>query len=176
LLLTLLTYIYRFFEESPVGLYASALEHLCSSDVVGVPTHEFRRVVQDNDWSCGACSVHMVLRHFGVTQRYRKTVRDLGSSPAHGTNVGDMIAVLRDAGLRVGYRPNLGMRRLCDALSNDAVVLVHLDGDHFGVVHGADRTRVYLADPSIIRMPGRRMEHRKFLQRWTRWGLVVRAA
>lgn len=139
-----------------------------------IGTKSFTRSLQLDNFSCGARSIYSVLRHFGVHRPYGVLKADLGTRPASGTAVHAMIRVLRVNGLRVGYRPRWSWRSLMKALSVHAVVIVHLDGDHLGVVHGADDQRIYLADPSIIRCPGRSQPRQKFLSRWTRWGLVVR--
>lgn len=139
-----------------------------------IGTTKFTRLLQLDDWSCGSRSVQAVLKFFGITSPHWLLKSQLGTKPDTGTAVHQMIRVLRRHGLRVGYRPNLGWREIVQALKLGGVAIVHLDGDHIGVVHGADDTHVHIADPSIIRCPGRRQTREKFLSRWTRWGLIVR--
>lgn len=139
-----------------------------------VGTTKFTRLVQFDNWTCASRSVQAVLKFFGITRTHGLLKSQLETSPDTGTSVSSMIRVLRRQGLRVGYRPHLNWRALVHALNVEAVVIVHLDGDHLAVVHGVDDEHVYLADPSIIRCPGRRQWRQTFLARWTRWGLVVR--
>ena len=139
-----------------------------------IGTTRFARLLQFDDWSCASRSVQAVLKFFRITRPHWLLKSQLGTTPDTGTTVHQMIRVLRRHGLRVGYRPNFSWRELVQALRTDAVVIVHLDGDHIAVAHGVDGTHVYLADPSVIRLRGRRQARRKFLERWTRWGLVVR--
>ena len=139
-----------------------------------IGTTHFTRSIQLDSWSCGSQVVFSALRHFGVHRPHRLLQIQLGTNPSSGTSVSSMIRVLREQGLRVDYRPHLNWRELLNALKVGAVVVVHLDGDHFGTAFGADDEHVYLADPSVTRLLGRRQTRRKFLARWTRWGLVVR--
>lgn len=138
-----------------------------------IGTRSFPRSLQLDDYTCGSRAVYSVMRHFGVTRPYWLLKSQLGTTPDKGTTVSSMMSVLRRSGLRVGYRPNLGWRELVQALKLGAVAVVHLDGDHIGVAHGVDDKYVHLADPSIIRCPGRRQTRERFLARWTRWGLLV---
>ena len=141
---------------------------------VGVPAARFRRLVQLDSFSCGSKAVQMILVHFGVAVRlgHARLKALLGTNPEKGTAVVPMLTLLRRH-LRVGYRTNLSWHELLKALRKGGVVLVALDGDHFGVVHAVDHGRVFVADPSLLRCPGRRQTRRRFLARWTRWGLIV---
>lgn len=156
-----------------MGLLDYFFENDMPDGFVGIPTDEFKRSVQTDDWSCGPRSVHMILKHYGVKSSYHKILKKLKSSSDHGTTVKDMIRVLRRNKLRVRYQPKMNIDVLRTALSRGAVALVHLDGDHLGVVHALDNTHAYLADPSIVRMSGRKMSRRRFLRRWSCWGLLV---
>jgi ABC-type bacteriocin/lantibiotic exporter with double-glycine peptidase domain len=113
-------------------------------------TH-FRRSLQLDFYSCGARSVFAVLRHFDRALPYPAVKKRLGTSWSHGTSVLPMVKLMRARGLRVGHRPLMSWRELIRALKRNAAVLVHLDGDHLAVVHGADAQRVYLADPALTR-------------------------
>ncbi len=139
-----------------------------------VGTTKFTRLLQLDDWSCASRSVQAVLKFFGISRPHWLLKSQLGTKPDTGTAVHQMIRVLRRHDLQVGYRPSLTWRELVRALKADAVLIVHLDGDHVAVAHGIDDTHVHLADPSFARCPGRRQTRRRFLERWTRWGLVVR--
>lgn len=139
-----------------------------------IGTKSFPRSLQLDDYSCGSRSVYAVTRHFGVLRSHRVLKEELSTNPDTGTAVRQMVRVLRRHGLRVGYRPNLSWYELVKALKVGAVVIVHLDGDHLGTVFGADDRHVHVADPSFVRCFGRKQARRKFLRRWSRWGLVVR--
>ena len=85
-----------------------------------------------------------------------------------------MIRLLRGRGFRVGYRPEMSWRELVGALRAGGVAILHVDGDHFIVVHGVDGDEcVRLADPSLLRCLRRRTTRMRFLARWSRWGLLV---
>ena len=134
---------------------------------------KFYRSVQTDSYTCGVHSVRMVLRHFGYRTSFKKLKEDLGTTYNDGTTVAALKRVLRAHNLRVGHRPKMKMRELDEALASGKLALVHLDGDHFGVVYGTKGIWVYLADPSLARMKGRALTRAKFLRRWTRWALIV---
>lgn len=140
----------------------------------GVPVKEFKRVVQLDGWSCGARSVQMILEHYGKRCEYRRLTQLLGTDPDSGTPVNNMLSVFRRFELKVSRKTNMLFPELKKDVAAGRVLLVHLDGDHFGVVHGYDDTHVYLADPSVLRAPFRTTSKAAFLKRWTRWALSVR--
>lgn len=139
-----------------------------------VGTRWFRRSLQTDDYSCGPRSVFAVVRHFVRSVTYAQVLRALRPSAENGTSIAPMLRFLRRHRLRVGYRPTMKFADLWHALGRGAVVIVHLDGDHLAVCHAASDRYVWLADPSLRRMLGRRLTRKRFRQRWTRWGLVIR--
>jgi len=116
----------------------------------------------------------MILHHFGDRSPYRRLKRELGCTPEKGTRVHAMIKAFRKRKLHVQHNYRMRFRELQAALKKEKLLLVHLDGDHFGVVHGCDAKYVYLADPAPLRLLGTKMTHNAFRKRWTNWCLVVR--
>jgi len=145
--------------------------------VLGVPvlgTADFKRSYQLDDYSCGAHSAYMIARHFGIWWvPYTKVKRQLKTNE-DGTTLRPILQFFRKHKLKTNYRPNMYFKDLKGALARDAVVMVHVDGDHLAVVHGMTDSHVYLADPSIVRTFGRRVTKETFLRRWSRWGITVR--
>lgn len=117
----------------------------------------------------------MILEHYGKHCDYARLVKLLGAGVDNGTPVNNMISVFRRFDLKVSRGTAMALRDLKAALRGNKVLLVHLDGDHFGVVHGCDDSKVYLADPSVLRAPFRTTLTADFMSRWTRWALTVRA-
>lgn len=141
---------------------------------VGIPAALFSRSVQLDSYSCGSRCVFMVLVHFRIAISHAEVKALLGTNPERGTAVVPMMRVLRKyGGLRVGYRPNLLWRELEQALRKGAIALISVDGDHFAICHGVGARVVHVADPSVLRCPGRRIAQAKFLQRFGRCGLLV---
>lgn len=164
--------------------YQSMEVRLCASFnpggfmLVGVPEDQFLRSIQRDSYSCGSRSAFMVLRFFGIVLRHGRVKKLLGTNPETGTAIEPMVRLLRRRGLRVGYHPKIGWRGLLAALAKGRVAVVHLDGDHLGVVHGAVRDaeghHVLIADPSLFRCRSRRITTTQFLrERWTGWALLV---
>jgi ABC-type bacteriocin/lantibiotic exporter with double-glycine peptidase domain len=144
-------------------------------DETAVGRVDFRRSLQTDDYSCGARAVFMISNHFGLGVSYQKVKTAVRTTAGDGTPVVPMIRFLRERGLKVNHCPSMNVRSLRRALQRDAVVLVHLDGDHFGVVHAMSLEYVYLADPSIFRQRGPRISKVAFAGRWSRWGITVRS-
>lgn len=114
----------------------------------------------------------MILRHFRRKVKYGK-VKDQCLTTEDGTNVNALLGTLRFYGLKVGSRPKMAIRGLRKALKSGAVVLAHVDGDHFIVVHGRDHKYTYIADPDKTRGRIKKQTNAVFEKRFTRWGLVV---
>lgn len=139
----------------------------------GVPVKEFKRAIQLDGWSCGAVSAYMIALHYGKNVTYAQVVKAVKSNEEQGTLVKPLIRGLRKFGLTVRYLPKMNIRQLKDALSTNKIVLVHLDGNHYGVVHGFDDKGFFIADPSVRRCPMRTITREEYAKRWTNWGLVV---
>lgn len=141
--------------------------------MIGFP--DFPRELQFTSYTCGACSAYAIASFFGADVDYYD-VRDSVGTTVEGTTESAIVRFLRSCGLRVAPRDALSWRGLLAALAQRNVVLVGLDGDHYGVVHAydADHDEVYLADPSLRRQLGRRTSAARFKSRWMRDGVIVR--
>lgn len=135
-----------------------------------IGTANFKVSRQRDDYSCGARCVYMILRHFGRKVRYSK-IKEQCLTTSNGTNVHSLLGVLRFYGLEVGVRPKMSIRSLRDSLKKNAVVLVHVDVEHFAVVYGRCRRFTYIADPDKT-APNKHLNS-VFKVRWNCWGLVV---
>lgn len=136
-----------------------------------VGTPKFRTSYQKDDYSCGARCVYMILRHFGRKVKYNKIKDQCLTTVENGTTVAALSGVLRFYGLKVGVRPKMAVRGLRNALRQKAVILVHVDSEHYAIVYGRDHKRTYVADP--IRGLGGKRNNTLFAERWNRWGLVI---
>lgn len=142
-------------------------------DMVGEP--DFPRTLQFTSYTCGPCSVYSIATFFGVDVSYDE-VKTGVRTDTEGTDERDVVRFLRRQGLRVSAREGLRFVQLVRALRDECVVLVGLDGDHYGVVHAYDDEDkiVYLADPSIRRQLGRCLTRERFEERWMNDGVIVR--
>lgn len=133
----------------------------------------FKRSIQMDTYSCGVHSVAMILNHHGMKNKISALKQEMRCTSEKGTPVHEMIRALRKRTLNVRHQYRTRFRELQAYLKQGRLLLVHLDGDHFGVVYAVDKKYVYLADPSPFRLLGTRMTHDKFRNRWTNWSLVV---
>lgn len=134
----------------------------------------FKRSIQLDNYTCGAHSVSMILHHFGDRTPFRTLKKELGSHPDKGTTVHAILRAFRSRNFSVTRNCSMSMRDLKKALKEDCLVLAHVDGDHYVVVHDFKDGFVFVADPSILRLLGRKQTQAQFRKRWTSWGLVVR--
>jgi len=140
-------------------------------DVIG--TLDFKRSFQIDFHTCGPTSAYMVARHFNSRVSYSTVKEELNPNREWGTSIRALINFFRKRKFRVGYRPSMRFKELKRALARGAIVMVHIDGDHLGVVHAVSQEEVYLADPSIWRTWGNRIPKERFFERWGNWGLVI---
>lgn len=136
---------------------------------------DFPRVIQLTGYTCGSCSTYAITSFFGVDVSYRD-VRRAVKTTKEGTEEGAIVRFLRSCRLRVAPRDRLTWAGLLEALTKNNVVLVGLDGDHYGVVHAYDpiSDEILLADPSIRRQLRRRISASDFKRRWMCDGIIVR--
>jgi ABC-type bacteriocin/lantibiotic exporter with double-glycine peptidase domain len=139
--------------------------------MVGYST--FPREFQLTTFTCGPCSTYAICVHFGVDCGYFATRAALRTT-SNGTRMSVMRKFLQAQGLEAVFRHRMSPPALIDTLRDACVVLVGLDGDHCGVVYGADEENIYLADPSARRQFGRTLSRARFMARWDRDGISVR--
>lgn len=144
-----------------------------SCGMVGDP--KFPREVQLTDWTCGPCCVFTITQYFGCGHSYQVIKKTLKSNEEVGTDDDEVIKYLRSQKLRVASRPAMNWAQLVQSLERGGVVLVTLDGDHYGVVHAIDEDEgeVYLSDPAINRQFGRTTSIVDFKARWDMQGIIV---
>lgn len=132
----------------------------------------FPRTLQLNSYTCAPCAVYMVLRHFGLSARLPSIEKALRTD-RDGTDTGPMLSYLRQRGLiaRAGW---MSARELKHELARGALVIAFLDGDHVGVVYGADHAHVFVADPAPNRSLFSGISRSAFHARWERHGIAVR--
>lgn len=156
-----------------------AITYFCNSKqpnkFVGVHYEDFAISRQLDDYSCGSRCVYMVLRHLSRSCTHTRLKEKLGTDRQDGTSERAMRKLFRQRGLKATVS-ELSWPSLKKALARGAILIVTVDdGEHYIVVHGMTHDEVHLADP-LEYLPRRRvMSRRKFLDRWDRWGLVIRA-
>jgi len=140
-------------------------------DFAGI--RDFRRSLQLDRHSCGPCSVQMVARHFGLNLSLAEVREGVGCTPRRGTNESKVCRYLDSLGFQFRARYGLSFAQLKSVVRRRRPVIVCLDGDHYGVVHGFDANGVYLADPALWLQFGRWVSNRRFLERWAGEGIII---
>lgn len=134
----------------------------------------FQRSIQLDSYSCGVHSVAMILHHLGDRTPFRKLRKELACSPENGTTVNAMLRAFRTRGFSVRRECQMSIRSLKKELEQKNLVLAHVDGNHFVVVHDFTKEHIFVADPSLVRLLGPKQTQGAFRKRWASWGLIVR--
>lgn len=138
---------------------------------------------QDTNYSCGAASLQMILKHFGIVESERNLIKDLEIDHEDGMSHGPLITKIESLGLHyhIGKEANLG--DVESFVEKGQPVLVEYiepsnNEGHYAVMIGHDRGHVTLNDP----WNGEHFKLKKsdFVKRWhdesgkfTRWYMVV---
>ena len=131
-----------------------------------------RRSVQVDDYSCGAHATLSILRAFGRGRSLRATLDGLGTDE-DGTAAGPIMKLLRRRGLSVRVLRRARMRDLDAAVEQGRPCIVSLsDGEHWGVVGGTSRSRVFVTDSSPWRWWSA-VPRKRFRGEWDGWMMVV---
>lgn len=137
-----------------------------------IGTMDFPRSIQWDRYSCGARCAYMITKYFNLGIPYQEVKEGVGTD-IDGTYMESITEYLRSRELKIKYKAEMTLRTLSTALKQGAIVLVELDTDHLGIVHGIDGDKIYLADPSMIRLFGRTIDKEEFLERWGNCGLMI---
>ena len=140
-------------------------------DVVG--TLDFPRKIQWDRYSCGAQCVLAIAEFYGIDTDFDAVAAAINLT-RDGTAQTPIVRYLRQQGLRVGCHDSMRWGHLERVLTQGGVVLVDLDGDHWGVVHAISDADVWVANPSLRRQLGRRVSRERFQEQWTGLGIAIR--
>lgn len=155
-----------------IAAAAKAVEERLLDDEDTQLLEGFPRPIQLDSYTCGAQSLLALLLYYGRRTTIRAVAR-AARTTEYGTGVSDIRRVLKARGLVSKIIAAARLSDLKTAIRDGAPVLVGLDGDHWGVVYGYSRTRIFLADPSVLRAVRVAVAKDDFRERWDRWAMLV---
>lgn len=126
----------------------------------------FPLVYQLDEMDCGVACVAMVCRYFGRAVA-RSHIRIAVGTSVDGTSLRGIQRGGEFVGLDV--KPVRASRSRLDQMPLPAIV--HLDQNHWVVLHRVEADRVAVVDPAAGR---RRLDREKFLKRWSGYAALVR--
>jgi ATP-binding cassette subfamily B protein len=131
----------------------------------GGPTRKFPIIRQIDAMDCGAASIAMVCRRFGrpVSLAY---IRQAVGTGYDGTSLRGLARGGAMVGLDV--KPVKASKDRLDELALPAIV--HVDGNHWVIVHEVDGDVVRVADPA---RGARRLSRQELLERWSGYAALV---
>jgi len=114
---------------------------------VKVPT-----ILQMEATECGAASLGMILAHYGLWIPLEKLRQECGVN-RDGSKASCVIRAARNLGCEAdGFKWNAGMiRELVDEGENPFPLIIHWEFNHFVVMEGFRKDKVYLNDPAMGR-------------------------
>jgi len=132
---------------------------------------KFPRSRQTNSWSCGSRCVYAILKWADFLKPHALLAEELGTDEA-GTRVEPIVKALRARTLMVEVCTKTTTFKLTRHLARGGVAILHVDGDHYLVVHGRSKKRWRVMDPA-----GKpdTISTEKLVKRWGgRWAVLVR--
>lgn len=148
----------------PLEATAAAAEE----DAAPITHHGHRRfplVYQLDEMDCGVACVAMVCRYFGRAVA-RSHIRMAVGTSVDGTSLRGIQRGGEFVGLEV--KPVRASRGRLDQMPLPAIV--HVDQNHWVVLHRVEADRVAVVDPAAGR---RRLDREKFLERWSGYAALV---
>lgn len=136
-----------------------------------IGTRKFPRSRQTNSYTCGSRCVYAILKFYDFKKNHKWLVNELGTNE-NGTTVSAIVDALRKRTLQVVVSTKTSLRKITGHLRAGGVAIIHVDSDHFIVLHARSRKKWYIMDPfgkpDII--------HSSTLnKRWQdRWAILVR--
>lgn len=106
---------------------------------------------QNDEYSCGFCSVLTVVRYFDISISSRELLKKLKTDYT-GTRQNAIIRTLRNLGISANPRYDLTLKLIKKQLNQDKLIIgYHNYCEHWFVIHGYSRDPdcLYIADPSI---------------------------
>lgn len=117
--------------------------------------------------------MHAVAKYYGSKRKFKRLQAELGTNPDTGTTVVAMQESLREMGLAAPSYASTTIRKLTKHLSK-GVAILHVDGNHFMVVHGRKGKFFYIMDP--LGKPDR-ISIRTLSRRWhDGWAIMISGA
>ena len=154
-------------EDAPAAPDVPELEGAAPATATGdMRPRRFPLVYQLDEMDCGVACVAMVCRYFGRDVALSHIRVAVGAS-VDGTSLRGIQRGGEFVGLEV--RPVRASKGRLDELALPAIV--HVDQNHWVVLHRVDGDRVEVADPAAGR---RRMSREQFLGRWSGYAALVR--
>lgn len=133
--------------------------------VGGIGRRRFPFIQQYDESDCGAASLAMVCRYYGVTASVT-TLRDLANVGQHGASLADIAR----AAERLGFCTRAIQTNYETLRQLPLPALVHWQGNHYVVVYEVDHAGVRYADPAEGL---KRATREEFAQGWTGYVLTL---
>jgi predicted double-glycine peptidase len=107
---------------------------------------------QDTNYSCGAASVQMILRFFGIIKSEEDLIKELKTEKEDGTSHEEIIKIIRQNNLFCYVNDNSNFDEIKMYLNKNLPVLVNYietddDEGHYAVVVGINEEKIILNDP-----------------------------
>ena len=107
------------------------------------------RFLQFDEFSCGLRSLQSVLAYYDIQHSEQTLKRELRTT-REGTDVSDILRVLRGYGLRASVHRKMGLREIKEAIDVGCPIIVTLySGWHWSVCYGHSKNHLFVMNPSV---------------------------
>jgi ABC-type bacteriocin/lantibiotic exporter with double-glycine peptidase domain len=132
------------------------------------------RSLQLDGYSCGVQAAFSILKYYGKARSPKKIDKLLKAYNRGYASEKAIYALFRERGLKISLRKKATLSTIKESiLDYEAPMLTTIDDfDHWVVVYGYSKDRIYVLDSVGIRFFVRR-NRKKFLSRWDHWGAIV---
>jgi ATP-binding cassette subfamily B protein len=128
-------------------------------------TRQYPFLKQQSARDCGVACLVMIGRYWGKRLSVNQ-LRNVANVDRRGASLRGLITASESIGFTA--RPVKGT--LAGLAQQQLPAIVHWQGNHYVVVYGVTRNRVFVADPAIGRLP---LSHAKFKEGWTGYTLLL---
>jgi ABC-type bacteriocin/lantibiotic exporter with double-glycine peptidase domain len=154
-------------------IVVNAVKLVEDQDISAVILKGVRRSIQLDLHSCGAHSVHVILRYYGMHQILSELTRKLRTNP-EGTSTNAMRRILHNKGLTTTIIAQARLKDLRKAIAaGHPVIFSARGGEHWAVAYGYSPGHIFVADSSPTAGLHCRFTVQRFRTYWDNWMMTV---
>ncbi len=133
------------------------------------------RYIQLNNYSCGIVCAFVILRFYGKVNSISEIIYNKNSLKKDGIDTEPLLNILKSNDVKISVNEDASLEDIKIALSNNEPVLISIrDGDHWVVVYGYNKDRIFILDSSVRSSLKCSMLHEKFIELWDEnWIAIV---
>ncbi len=135
---------------------------------------EMDKSMQLDDHSCGVQSTYSILKYYGKARSIDNIDNKLNAYNRGFASEASIYKLFRERKLKVSKRSKATIATIKESIDDyKAPMLTSIDdGDHWIVVYGYSKSKIYVLDSIVIR-PFVKWSKDKFKARWDNWVAII---